>query len=190
MKPLLASLCLAVGACSVAVPMDYPPEVDGTPSKTLNAVKLQGAQARFERLKSLAGSWAAVGTSTLPNPDPQLVYRVTAGGSAVLETSFPGSEQEMVTLYHLDGDELMLTHYCAAGNQPTMRAKPGPLDRIEWEFAGATHLASIEDGHMHDGVVEIFDEDHFTGTWCYWEGGLETENVVFEMERIAPDSDD
>ena len=52
------------------------------------------------------------------------VFRVTAGGSAVEETVFPGTEQEMVTLYFVRDGRLQLTHYCMAGNQPHMLAQP------------------------------------------------------------------
>jgi len=30
----------------------------------------------------------------------------------------------MLTLYHRDGNRLVLTHYCREGNQPGMQAKP------------------------------------------------------------------
>ena len=59
------------------------------------------------------------------------VIKVTAGGSAVHETLFPGSAHEMVSVYHLDGADLVMTHFCALGNQPRMKADPkSPANQI------------------------------------------------------------
>jgi hypothetical protein len=40
-------------------------------------------------------------------------YRVTGAGSAVVETLFPGTPHEMVTVYHARKGVLCMTHYCA-----------------------------------------------------------------------------
>jgi hypothetical protein len=62
----------------------------------------------------------------------------SAGGSVVMETMMAGTDYEMINMYHLDGDDLVLTHYCAGGNQPTMR-----LDRAK---ATATELPFVFTG--------------------------------------------
>ena len=71
--------------------------------------------------------WRAPGCMRMNSGQPtdQVVstYRVTAAGSAVMEVLFPGTDHEMVTVYHQDGDDLILTHYCAAGNQPRMKCR-------------------------------------------------------------------
>lgn len=79
------------------------------------------ASRRFEALKKLAGDWVEVGKDGKPTDTIFSSFRVTAGGSVIEETVFPGSEHEMVTMYHLDGPDLVLTHYCDFGNQPRMR---------------------------------------------------------------------
>ena len=82
----------------------------------------------FDRLKSLEGTWT--GRSGWDEGadkgagEVTVIYKVTAAGSAVQETLFPGTPHEMVTMYHMDGADLMLTHYCAAGNQPRMKLEP------------------------------------------------------------------
>src|SRR4051812_11604246 len=79
-------------------------------------------KAAFARLKSLAGEWKVAELDGVHGQhDGKITYKVTAGGSTVMETFFPGSDHEMVSMYHLDGDELVLTHYCAAKNQPRMK---------------------------------------------------------------------
>src|SRR5438309_5279140 len=62
----------------------------------------------FEKIKALAGEWEAKGTG---EHSGTVSYKVTAGGSAVLETLFGGSDHEMVTLYYLEGGDLAMTHY-------------------------------------------------------------------------------
>src|SRR5207237_10320126 len=79
------------------------------------------SNARFDRLKKLAGDWTTGGAEPATAS-----FRVTAGGSAVVETLFAGTPHEMVTVYTADGDDVKLTHYCMLGNQPTLRAKGGP----------------------------------------------------------------
>src|SRR5207249_3172213 len=80
------------------------------------------AKAAFEKMKGLAGTWVASGNDA-EMKDAQVVYRVTAGGSAVMETIMPGTDHEMVSLCTLDGDKIVLTHYCVLGNQPHMTSK-------------------------------------------------------------------
>ena len=79
------------------------------------------ASQRFEALKKLAGDWVEVGKDGKLTDKVVSTLRVTSGGTAVQETIFPGSDHEMVTMYHLDGADLVLTHYCMLGNQPRMR---------------------------------------------------------------------
>ena len=81
-----------------------------------------------------------------------VVYKLTGGGSAgIVETQFPGSDHEMVSVYHLDGDDLRMTHYCVAGNQPHVkldRANSKP-DQLIFVFDGGTNLDPHKDMHIH-----------------------------------------
>jgi hypothetical protein len=75
---------------------------------------------RFEALKGLAGDWVAVGEDGKPTDKVESSIRLTSGGHTVQETLFPGSGHEMVTMYHLNGADLVLRHYCSLGNQPRL----------------------------------------------------------------------
>jgi hypothetical protein len=100
------------------------------------------------------------------------VYKVTAAGSVVHETLFPGAPHEMVTVYHLDRGSLVLTHYCAAGNQPLMKADPNsPPNRIDFKFAGGTNLDPAKDMHMHEGSITFVDDDHIEWKWIGYQNG-------------------
>src|SRR5258708_12842309 len=97
--------------------------------------------ASLERFKALAGDWvAAEDGDMVKKGDLVARYAVTASGSAVVETVFPGSEHEMVTVYHADGSDLVLTHYCMEGNQPRMRARDAQGSRFDFPYHGPTHI--------------------------------------------------
>jgi hypothetical protein len=72
----------------------------------------------LERLKKLAGTWVAADKDGKPTDQVVSVIKVTSAGSAVQETLFPGQPHEMVSIYYRVGADLVMTHYCALGNQP------------------------------------------------------------------------
>jgi hypothetical protein len=146
------------------------------------------AKAAFARLKALAGTWKNNVTSTEPehhSPDSKVIYRLTGAGSALVETDFPGSDHEMVSVYHLDGDDLRLTHYCAAGNQPRLkldRAVSTP-DKLVFVFDGGSNLDPAKDMHIH-GMTIAFEKDGVVD--CAWEGyagGKKTGTTHFRLSR-------
>ncbi len=134
---------------------------------------------RFEKLKGLAGEWVVEGREEV-----MARYRVTAGGTAVLETLFPDTEKEMVTVYTLDGDEVKLTHYCMLGNQPVMRAgkmEKGALTfRCDEKVGGAK---SHDDPHMHSLTMTFLEDGKVRHDWGLSRGGKEVDRKRFELSR-------
>ncbi len=144
------------------------------------------AKAQFERLKTLDGKWTGDAThGGQPAGKVDVVYHVTAAGSAIEEKLFAGTEHEMITMYHMDGDSLMLEHYCAAGNQPHMVAHWDPnMDNIRFLCAaGGTNMKSESDMHMHSGVIHFVDKDHLEETWSGLDGGKPAGDAHFVLER-------
>ena len=147
----------------------------------------EGASEQFDRIKSLAGNW-----QWAPDLAPELqglvaTYRLTAGGTAVLETLFPGDTFEMVTLYHLDGDQLICTHYSTAGNQPSMRAEPGDSTQpIRFECIGATGIESERDDHMHVMSFLEIDRGQLVTSWTYQVGGESEPDRIFKLVPYYP----
>ena len=80
--------------------------------------------AGLEKMKKLAGTWLAADKDGKPTDQVASIIKVTAGGSAVHETLFPGQPHEMVSIYTVNGPDLIMTHYCVLGNQPCMKADP------------------------------------------------------------------
>src|SRR6267378_2515289 len=124
-----------------------------------------GAEA-FEKLKALVGHWETDKTNM---NKATLDLELTSGGTAVLEKFHMvenGKPVEMTTLYYLDGDQVKLTHYCMAGNQPTMRGTYA-TKTITFDLVSISNLKSADDGHMHHAVYTFIDNDHFKTTWTF-----------------------
>ena len=168
---------LSIVLCSLALAAaGRAAEADGAPD----------ARAAFERLKQLAGTWQ----STAPGKPATTRFEVIAGGSAILEKySDPNMADghEMVTLYHLDGDRLLLTHYCMAKNQPRLRltAYDPATGDLRFEFLDATNLPSADAGHMHRARYTVQSADRFTTQWDFVENGKTTFNEAFTFGRIG-----
>lgn len=130
------------------------------------------AAAMFERFKALEGEWEA---QSADMGKVRAIYRVVGGGSAV-EEHFSGEKipgGEMITLYHLDGDRLVLTHYCAAQNQPRMVAKriDPAKGEVDFAFLDATNLSSPKAGHMRNARIQLVDANHFNSQWEFFQDG-------------------
>jgi hypothetical protein len=139
----------------------------------------------LERLKKLAGTWVAADESGKPTDQVVSIIKVTAAGSAVQETLFPGQPQEMVSIYHRDGADLLMTHYCALGNQPRMKADPtSPPNQIRFKFAGGTNLDPAKDMHMHEGTLTFVDGDHIEFSGVAWVGGKPAEDHCTTMKLV------
>ena len=103
------------------------------------------AQKSFDQLKSLTGSWE--GKNSM-GQSVQVSYRMTAGGSALM-SEIVGHGETMISMINFDGPILLLTHYCAVGNQPRMQASTSPDGKtITFNFFNATNLDSPQSGHM------------------------------------------
>jgi len=135
------------------------------------------AQRTFDRLKSLDGTWEA----KVNNKPVKIVFRTISGGSAVL--SEITGEENMVTMFHIDNDRVLATHYCAAGNQPRMQASLSPDGKtISFKFVDGTNIASPKAGHMDRLVITMPDADHHSEEWTFAQDGTE-HSERFELIR-------
>ena len=139
-----------------------------------------GAQRSFDQLKSLAGSWE--GKNSMGQP-VQVSYRMTAGGSALM-SEIVGHGETMISMINFDGpNRLLLTHYCAVGNQPRMQASASPDGKtITFNFLDATNLDSPQSGHMDHVVIAMLGPDHHTEEWNFIDHGKEIKEF-FDLTR-------
>ena len=141
------------------------------------------AMLAYEKFKALDGSWQGKSTKGWTE---RVSYRVIAGGSAVMEMSFDAHPGEaMATMIHPDGEDLLLTHYCMAKNQPRLRATDFSEDgkTVTFTFMDATNLPSRDKGHMDKAVFVFEDADRFTCQWTWYQDGKETWMEEIRMER-------
>jgi hypothetical protein len=168
---------LTVVAAAVVLGLDVTLNAQAPPKK-------DGA-ALLAQLKGLAGDWVSAKEDDTKGK-VLLSYRVTAGGSTVIETEFPGTPMEMVSVYHLDGKELVMTHFCMLKNQPRFRARAGDKDGvIHLEFTGGSNIDPKKDHHVYRGQVEIVSKDRLNSKW-WMRGGHDkphAEEVSLELVR-------
>ncbi len=142
------------------------------------ALAQSDAQKSFTQLKSLTGNWE--GKSS--DGQPLLVsYRETAGGSALM--SEIQGDHGMISMFHLDGpDKLLMTHYCAAGNEPRMQASVSPDGKtITFTFFDGTNIAPGA-GHMQRMILTLLDDNHHTEDWTFVAQGKEMKRF-FDLHR-------
>lgn len=142
-------------------------------------------QAKFEKMKKLAGVWQSGDEDKDGNADVTAIFRVVSGGSALAEYLMPGTEHEMVTMYHLDNDSIVATHYCSLGNQPRMRAKAGgESNAISFDFVDGTNMVP-SDMHIHSLLLTIKDDDHIMANWKAWADGKPADHSpAFSYTRL------
>ena len=133
------------------------------------------AAAGFERLKSLAGEWQGMTNEGGKNFPVTTSFRVVSDGSALLNDLMGGTPHEMITMFHMDGRDLMATHYCAAHNQPRfLMAPPSDAKVLDFKFKDATNLSSQGSPHMVQVKFTFVDANHHIEDWTFLANGQKT----------------
>lgn len=144
------------------------------------ALAQSDAQKAFASIKSMPGTWEGKGEDGKPL---QVIYKVTSGGSAVM-SEIVAPNEDMISMFHLDGsNKLLMTHYCAMGNQPRMQATVSPDGKtVTFNFVDGTSIDSPDAGHMQRMVLTMLDENHHTEEWIFADHGKE-HKAMFDLRR-------
>lgn len=137
-------------------------------------------QALFAAVAALEGRWMMEG----PEGPSYTEFALTSNGSAVRETMFPGMPHEMVNMYALDGNSLAMTHYCAGGNQPHMRADALEGGALEFRSAGVSDLKAADEPYMGAMTLVLLDADHIEQRWTAFNQGDVDHSPVFTLQRV------
>jgi hypothetical protein len=141
--------------------------------------------AEFERMKQLAGAWEGTSNMGKEGEKVRVEYRLTAGGSALVETLFPGSAEEMVSVYHDQKGKLAMTHYCMLRNQPNMTLRKADARTIELVFSKKGNAINpAKEKHMHAVSITFTDTNHITQKWTMFEKGKNTGEVTLTLARV------
>ena len=143
----------------------------------------KSGEAAFARLRTLAGEWEGTFAWTGARKDRGAMnasYYVTGNNSAVVENLTMGGVPTMTSVYHLDGDDLRMTHYCAARNQPRLKATQIDSAKgiVNFSFVDATNLSSPDAPHVHGLEFRFLDADHITLTFLFQSGSREGRELI------------
>jgi len=153
------------------------------------------AQKSFAKIKSLAGTWEG-SVTTIPKMEEmgdmtrmRVSLRVTSRGNALVhemkgagDGDDPTKYDHPVTMFYLDNDRLLLTHYCDAGNRPRMAARTSADGKtVEFDFVDVA--GSTQFGHMEHAVFTIIDENHHAEDWTYLMPGDKPMHAHMDLQR-------
>ena len=145
--------------------------------------------AALAQLRSLAGEWegplewsgARTGTGKV-----NATYYVTGNGSAVVENLAMDGVLSMSSVYHLDGADLRMTHYCGAQNQPRLKASRIDVAQgdLNFDFVDATNLRLPDAPHVYGLEMRLLSGDHITVTFLFEAGGKQSREFI-DLKRVS-----
>lgn len=159
-----------------------------TPPVLAQSAAQSPAQKSFAQIKSLAGTWEGTLTTTPASEYQgrhlQVQLRVTSSGNAVMhEMKVPGEPDDPITMLYVNGNRLVLTHYCDAGNRPRMTAKAS-ADGKTITFDLTDVSGSKRYGYMEHVVFTAIDASHHTEDWTFLERGNHPARAHFDLHRV------
>ena len=138
--------------------------------------------AAFEKLRSLTGEWEGTYAWTGRNASGKInaQYYTTGNGSALVENLTVDGIPSMTSVYHLDGSDLRVTHFCAAQNQPRLKASAIDLGsgQIMFSLVDITNLKSPDAGHVEGLDVRFLEHDHITLRFRFMGAGKESDELI------------
>ena len=139
----------------------------------------------LERIKQLAGRWEGTSQETGKEAQPASVeYKVTSGGSAVVETLFPGTPHEMVSVYHDERGKVAMTHYCMLGNHPELALTKASDKELDFSLGEDSDIDSAKEQHMHALALMQSDSDHLSQVWTCYEDGKASKQITISLSRV------
>src|SRR5260370_30439088 len=166
----------------------------GCAAATISALLAEQTESSkaLGQIKALIGNWS--GMLQWPggrndNGSMNATYYVTGNGSAVVENLMNESTPVTTSVYHLDGPDLRMTHFCGAQNQPRLKARRIDLEHgaIDFDFVDATNLRSPDAPHVHGLEIRLIDPNHLTLTFLFQSGSVESREEI-NLKRTAAKS--
>jgi len=148
------------------------------------AAPQQKTSPEFEKMESLVGDWTGkCKMGCLKDQDLLVNYKLTGGGTAVLETIAPGTPKEMTTVYHMENGKLVMNHYCTMGNCPKMTLKKSSDNELFFEMKGNDGISSANEPHMHALDITRKDANHISASWVMYTDGKANPVEPFVLTR-------
>lgn len=137
----------------------------------------------FTAMQQLLGTWH--GRTEMEGKAVQMTvtYELTSAGTAITERLMQGTPEEMVSVYHKDGDGVAMTHYCALGNQPHMKLKSSDGKVMVFEMDEPVGIQSEDEPHMHAVTLTLKTDNILEQRWTHYVDGKQADIVTFELQR-------
>jgi len=188
LRILLPLVLLSISTMAFAQSETHKPAAQSSAPKS-------DAQKSFDQLKTLAGTWHASITTDPPMKEMgngaigDVSLRVTSRGNALVHEMGEAGKQDdptkydhPVTMFYLDNDRLVLTHYCDAGNRPRMAARTSPDGKtLEFDFLDVA--GNTQYGHMEHAVFTFIDANHHTEDWTFKMKGDKLMHAHLDLQR-------
>jgi hypothetical protein len=178
MKTQITSLCatlLLAATCGLRAE---------TPARSQPQAQSKPSSPEFQRIKTLAGTWQ--GTVDMGQGPIEMTseYRLLAGGTVVEERVFPGTPNEMVTMFYEKDGKLALTHYCVMGNRPGMLLKSSDANTIRFDFDKTCGINPRKESHMHALTIRFDDAETITASCRAFMDGKELPEKPTTLKRV------
>lgn len=154
-------------------------------SKKQCDMKAPVASSAFSDLKAIAGNWSGSHMMNGKEEAIKINYRLTAGGTALVETLGPGTPKEMISVYTSEGkDKVRMVHYCMMGNQPNLVLDSYKDNVFHFDFVKSpTASSSCKEGYMGELTITIKDKNHMNQKWVAKKKGKIMDTVQFDLTR-------
>ncbi len=143
------------------------------------------SDSAFAWLKGLAGTWEGKSEWSSGRPGGAMTarYALTGFGSAVEETFLSEGTAAMTSVYHEDGADLKMTHFCGAGNQPRLKATEIDEAKKIVRFQ-MIDITGRKGGHVEGVELRFLDENHVTVLFTFV-GGAKPDIERIELARTG-----
>jgi len=154
------------------------------------AAVAQDGAAALDKLRALVGEWDGTVEWSGARTDTgamHVSYSTSGYGSAVVENlgGKPGAPA-MTSVYHLDGNDLRVTHFCGSQNQPRLKASRIDTAKGEMDFAfvDITNLKSPDAPHVYGLELRLVTADHIIVTFLFEAAGKQSRERI-DLKRVT-----
>lgn len=124
------------------------------------------------QMRKLEGVWTGTVRSSATKKvlgAARIKYEVVSSGHAVAEKLLMGTNErdDMLSVYHQEGDQLMMTHFCGSNTQPRLRTKSWtkPITELKLEFLDSTNILNATMMNITFLKLEFLPDGGLRQTW-------------------------
>lgn len=180
----LPTLLPALAICLVTLIGQSSALAQNPASKPTTPAPQSDAQKAFEKMKTLAGSWHG----TIMNIPIDITMRVASSGTAILHeanTESGGPPKHEITMFYVEGDRLLATHYCDGGNRARLEGKMSPDGKTsEFNFLDVT--GSTRGGLVKRMVFTMIDANKHVVEFTFIMPDGKPIELRGEFQRTSP----